>query len=97
MSAAIEVGESPTRRAVRRFLRHRLAMAGLVVVVVFVLVAAFAPWLAPQDPNQTSWSAIRQAPSAAHWFGTDENGRDVLSRVIWGARASLMDFAATSQ
>lgn len=90
MSAVIEAGESPTQRAIRRFLRHRLAMAGLVVVVLFVLVAAFAPLLAPQDPNQTSWSAIRQAPSAAHWFGTDENGRDVLSRVIWGARASLM-------
>ncbi len=90
MSAAIEVGESPTRRAVRRFLRHRLAMAGLLVVVLFVLVATFAPLLAPYDPNATSWSAIRRPPSAAHWFGTDENGRDVLSRVIWGARASMM-------
>jgi peptide/nickel transport system permease protein len=90
MSAAIETGESPTQRAIRRFLRHRLAMAGLVVVVIFVLVAVFAPLLAPYDPNATSWSAIRRAPSAAHWFGTDENGRDVLSRVIWGARASLM-------
>ncbi|MBB3897902.1 ABC transporter permease [Roseococcus suduntuyensis] len=90
MSAVIQAGESPTQRAIRRFLRHRLAMAGLVVVVLFVLVAAFAPLLAPYDPNQTSWTAIRRAPSAAHWFGTDENGRDVLSRVIWGARASLM-------
>jgi peptide/nickel transport system permease protein len=90
MSAATEIGESPAQRAIRRFLRHRLAMAGLVVVVLFVLVAAFAPLLAPYDPNATSWSAIRRAPSAAHWFGTDENGRDVLSRVIWGARASLM-------
>lgn len=90
MSAVIEAGESPTQRAVRRFLRHRLAMAGLVVVVVFVLAAVFAPLLAPYDPNQTSWAMIRQPPSAAHWFGTDENGRDVLSRVIWGARASLM-------
>lgn len=90
MSAVIQAGESPTQRAIRRFLRHRLAMAGLIVVVLFVLVAVCAPLLAPQDPNQTSWSAIRQAPSASHWFGTDENGRDVLSRVIWGARASLM-------
>lgn len=90
MSAVIQAGESPTQRAIRRFLRHRLAMVGLVIVVLFVLVAAFAPLLAPYDPNATSWSAIRQAPSAAHWFGTDENGRDVLSRVVWGARASLM-------
>jgi peptide/nickel transport system permease protein len=90
MSAALEIGESPTRRAIRRFLRHRLAMAGLIVVVIFVLVAALAPLIAPYDPNATSWATIRRPPSAAHWFGTDENGRDVLSRVIWGARASLM-------
>lgn len=90
MSAVLETGESPTQRAIRRFMRHRLALAGLVVVVVFVLVAALAPWVAPYDPNATSWTAIRQPPSAAHWFGTDENGRDVLSRVIFGARASLM-------
>jgi len=91
MSATVvQAGESPTRRAVRRFLRHRLAMAGLIVVVLFVLVAVLAPLLAPYDPNQTSWSAIRRPPSGTHWFGTDENGRDVLSRVIWGARASLM-------
>ena len=92
MSAVLDTpaSQSPARRAVSRFLRHRLAVAGLVVVVAFVLVAAFAPWLAPYDPNATSWTAIRQPPSAAHWFGTDENGRDVLSRVIWGAQASLM-------
>jgi peptide/nickel transport system permease protein len=60
------------------------------VVVFFVLVAVLAPWLAPDDPIKTSWSLIRKAPSWAHWMGTDENGRDVLSRVIFGARASLM-------
>ena len=85
MSAA----ESPARRALRRFLRHRLAVFGLVVVVAFILAALLAPWISPADPLQTSWSAIRKAPSAAHWFGTDENGRDVLSRVLWGARASM--------
>lgn len=83
-------GESPGRRALRRFLRHRLAMFGLVVVVAFILVALLAPWIAPYDPVQTSWARIRRPPSELHWFGTDENGRDVLSRVIWGARASLM-------
>ena len=55
-----------------------------------MLVALLAPWVAPYDPLATSWTAIRKAPSAAHWFGTDEIGRDVLSRVIWGARASLL-------
>lgn len=87
---SLERGESPGRRALRRFLRHRLAVFGLVVVLVFVLVAALAPWVATADPLATSWSAIRKAPSAAHWFGTDENGRDVFSRVVWGARASLL-------
>jgi peptide/nickel transport system permease protein len=78
------------RRAWRRLRRRRSAMAGLVVVCAFVLAALLAPWLAPFDPIETSWSAIRQAPSAAHWFGTDDIGRDVLSRVVWGTRASLL-------
>jgi peptide/nickel transport system permease protein len=87
---ALERGESPARRALRRFFRHKLAVFGLVVVVTFVLFALLAPWIAPFDPIETSWSRIRKPPSADYWFGTDENGRDVLSRVIWGARASLM-------
>ncbi|HXF77301.1 MAG TPA: ABC transporter permease [Usitatibacter sp.] len=81
---------SPARRALRRLVRRRGAMVGLAVVLFFVVLAIFAPWIAPSDPLATSWSAIRKAPSAAHWFGTDEIGRDVLSRVIFGARASLL-------
>lgn len=65
-------------------------MIALGVVVFFVLLAMFAPAIAPYDPVATTWSAIRKAPNAAHWFGTDEIGRDVLSRVVWGARASLL-------
>ena len=87
---AITMSESPTRRALKRFFRHKLAVFGLVVVIAFVLMALLAPLIAPYDPLQTSWTRIRKPPSAEHWFGTDENGRDVLSRVIWGARASLM-------
>jgi peptide/nickel transport system permease protein len=87
---ALERGESPGRRAARRFFRHRLAVFGLVVVLAFVVVALLAPWVAPHDPIETSWSRIRRPPSWDFPFGTDENGRDVLSRVIWGARASLM-------
>jgi peptide/nickel transport system permease protein len=82
--------DSPGRRAMRRFLRHRLAVFGLAVIVLFALGALLAPLIAPYDPIATSWSLIRKPPSPAHWFGTDENGRDVLSRVLWGARASLM-------
>ena len=55
-----------------------------------MLLALFAPWIAPYDPLATSWSAVRAGPSAANWFGADELGRDVLSRIIWGARASLL-------
>jgi peptide/nickel transport system permease protein len=87
---AAEKADSPGRRALRRFLRHRLAVLGLMIIVIFVLAAILAPWIAPYDPVATSWSRIRKPPSELHWFGTDENGRDVLSRVLWGARASLM-------
>jgi peptide/nickel transport system permease protein len=55
-----------------------------------IALAVFAAYVAPYDPIATDWGSIRKAPSAAHWFGTDENGRDILSRVIWGARASLL-------
>ena len=81
---------SPWRRAWRRLRQRRAAMLGLVIVVLFVLMAVFAPWISPHDPVATSWSAIRKAPTAAHWFGTDDIGRDVLSRVVWGTRASLL-------
>jgi peptide/nickel transport system permease protein len=80
----------PWRRAWRRLARRPSALLGLVVVVLFVVLALAAPWIAPYDPIATSWSAVRKAPSAAHWFGTDEIGRDVLSRVIWGTRASVL-------
>jgi peptide/nickel transport system permease protein len=81
---------TPGARVLRRLLGRRAAMLGLCVVTGFIVLALFAPWIATYDPLQTSWSAIRKAPSAAHWFGTDEIGRDVLSRVVWGARASLL-------
>lgn len=73
-----------------RLQRRPSALIGLAVVIAFILMAVFAPYISPQDPIATSWGAIRKAPSSAHWFGTDEIGRDVLSRVIWGTQASLM-------
>ncbi|MBC7468813.1 MAG: ABC transporter permease [Ramlibacter sp.] len=89
--AAAPVRESgPWRRAWLRLRRRRGALVGLAVVVLFIVLALFAPWIAPQDPIAASWAAIRKAPSAQYWLGTDEIGRDVLSRVIWGTRASLL-------
>jgi peptide/nickel transport system permease protein len=81
---------SPMQLAVRHFIQRPVAVGGLAVIVLFIAVAIFAPLIAPYDPIATSWSAIRKAPSLAHWMGTDENGRDVLARVVFGARASLL-------
>lgn len=81
--------ESPSRRAWRRLKQRKSALAALVVIVALLLIAIFAPLIAPYDPTKQSWSAVRKAPSLAHWFGTDEVGRDILSRIIFGTRASL--------
>ena len=87
---ADETIESPMRRALRRLRRRKGAIAGLIVILIFVALAVFAPLIAPFDPAAQSWSAVRKAPSALYWFGTDDVGRDVLSRVIFGTRASLL-------
>jgi len=81
--------ESPARRALRRLMKRKGAVTGMVVIAVFILMAVFAPLIAPYDPIATSWSLVRKPPSALHWFGTDDLGRDVLVRVVYGARASL--------
>jgi peptide/nickel transport system permease protein len=77
------------RRRWRRLLRRPPALLGVAAVLLFSLAALGAPWVAPGDPIQTSWSLIRKPPSPAHLLGTDDLGRDVLSRVIWGARISM--------
>lgn len=71
------------------FRRHRLAVVGMVVMALLVVVAVGAPLLAPSNPNQISLSAYREAPSLQHWLGTDAQGRDVLSRIIYASRISL--------
>ena len=77
------------RRAIRQFVRRPLAMAGLVIVAGVLLVALLAPWLAPHDPTKPDFMAILQAPDGKYLLGTDEVGRDLLSRLIYGARASI--------
>src|SRR5437764_15470017 len=68
---------------------NRLTIIGLVIVVVLVIVALFAPWIATYDVGATNLSMRYLPPSAAHWFGTDSTGRDIFSRVVFGARISL--------
>ena len=71
--------------------RHNpLAAIGVVLVLVFVIFALFAPWIAPQDPAAIELPTRLEPPSSAHWLGTDELGRDILSRVIYGARISML-------
>ncbi len=80
----------PENRAWKKLKTNRSARFGLLIVAFFITIALAAPILPIDDPTATSWSAVRKAPSAAHWLGTDEIGRDILSRMIWGAQASLL-------
>jgi peptide/nickel transport system permease protein len=68
---------------------NRLTIIGLIIVAILVFVALSAPWIAPQDVGATNLSLRYLPPSAAHWFGTDSTGRDIFSRVVFGARISL--------
>ena len=77
------------RRGWRRARRRPPAVAGAAVVLFFVVLAMGAPGLAIDDPLRTSWSEVRKPPTWTHPFGTDDLGRDVLSRVVWGTRVSM--------
>jgi len=87
---AIVAPKKEKSRAWRKMKRNKSALVGMCIVSFFALLAIAAPFLPIPDPIATSWTAIRKAPSAAHWLGTDDLGRDILSRMIWGAQASLM-------
>ncbi|WHY73163.1 ABC transporter permease [Fictibacillus enclensis] len=80
---------SPWKDAWRSFKRNKLAMVGLGIVVFFILIAIFAPLLAPYSFSDQKLADKHLAPSGEHWFGTDEFGRDIFSRVLYGARISL--------
>jgi peptide/nickel transport system permease protein len=84
------VADTGTGRAWRRLMKRKSAVFGLAVILILIAVAVLAPWIAPFDPAKQSWSAVRKAPSMLNWFGTDESGRDLFSRVVFGARASLL-------
>ncbi len=91
MSAAVDARaiDSPALEFWRRFRRRRMALAAGLVIVLIVLAAAFAPFVAPYDPAAPDYDNTLSGPSAAHLFGTDSYGRDLLSRIVWGARISL--------
>ena len=74
----------------RKLKSRPAALFGTTLVAIFVLMAVLAPVLPIPGPAETSWTAVREPPSAQHWLGTDHNGRDLLSRMIWGAQASLL-------
>ena len=79
----------PTYLFLRRLRRSPAAFSGLTLVILLVLTALFAPWLAPHDPNWQDAAARLQGPGAGHWLGTDSYGRDLLSRLLYGARPAL--------
>jgi len=81
--------DSPLRDNLRALLRHRSAMIGGGIILFFILIALIAPLLLPYGYNQIDPDARLQAPSGEHWFGTDDFGRDIFARVIYGARISL--------
>jgi peptide/nickel transport system permease protein len=81
---------SPTAILVGKLFRRKLVLAGAAILVVVTLLALFAPWITPYGPMAMKISDRLQSPRLAHWFGTDELGRDVFSRVVFGARYSLM-------
>lgn len=81
--------DSPSRRAVRRFRRHKLAMVGTGIMLVLILGAIFAPVISRYDPNRVDLRASNEPPSTEHWFGTDRTGRDIWTRTIYAGRVSL--------
>jgi peptide/nickel transport system permease protein len=85
-----DVVRSPTRDVVRRFMRHKLAMTGLIVFLIITLMAVFAPVVTQYDPNQIDLRARSQGPSMEHWLGTDRTGRDVYTRTVYAGRISLL-------
>jgi peptide/nickel transport system permease protein len=97
-SPAVRAGEPESRtqallldlgRGLRRLLSNPLTVSGVVVIAALLLVALFAPWIATHDPLLQNLSGALRPPSAAHWFGTDEFGRDIFSRLVFGARITL--------
>ncbi|MFA9439210.1 ABC transporter permease [Uliginosibacterium sp. sgz301328] len=83
-------------RGWQRFALNRLGLIGLAIVCVLILVAILAPWLAPFSPIEQDLAKVLTPPGSVHWLGTDELGRDILSRIVWGSRLTLMTIGIVS-
>ncbi len=85
--------DNPKKRMVKdmwgRFVQNKLAVVGGIFIFLLIFMAVFAPWIAPHDPTKQSYEKFLHAPDSENWFGTDELGRDIFSRVIYGSRVSL--------
>ncbi|MBR1558861.1 MAG: ABC transporter permease [Clostridia bacterium] len=90
LEAEIQPDEGLLHSIINMFRVNRAALLGLILILVIILLAALAPVIARYDPNGLNLADMRKPPSAAHWFGTDDLGRDVFARVVYGARTSLM-------
>lgn len=88
-SGATSKTRKPLAEFWRRFLRQKVALVALAFILALVATAVLAPWVAPYDPTEPDYMNVLQGPSALHWAGTDTYGRDIFSRIIWGARISL--------
>jgi ABC-type dipeptide/oligopeptide/nickel transport system permease subunit len=82
--------ESPWRQVVRRFRRNRLAVFGFIVLVILCILSILTPWIAPHDPAAIDLFNIQAPPSPEHWMGTDDLGRDTLTRLLYGSRVTLL-------
>jgi peptide/nickel transport system permease protein len=85
-----EKPETLTKLFIRKFRKNKLAVFGAIVLLIIILSALLAPWIAPYDPGQTNMANKLAPPSAEHWLGTDRFGRDILSRILYGGRISLL-------
>lgn len=81
---------TPRQRTWRRFASHKGALIGIAIIAILVIVALTAQWIAPYDPNKTNLRLRGASPSREHWFGNDDIGRDILTRIMYGARVALM-------
>ncbi|MBR2570904.1 MAG: ABC transporter permease [Clostridia bacterium] len=88
--AEIQTSEGVFKSILTMFRRNKAALLGLIVIVIILLMAFFAPVVCRWNPTEIRLSEIKKGPSAEHWFGTDELGRDVFARVVYGSRVSLM-------